>query len=119
MFFDGFNNGNYDFFELDVQTFLFKFVMSFHFHFVSYLASRFLTLTLAYVFFFFWCYSGCKHKSHWNCNKVDIGRDKSDSLSSDLVFSFSCSDLCHHTVKLPEQGKFNVINCISRMLVMV
>lgn len=50
MFFDGFNNGNYDFFELDVQTFLFKSVISFHFHFVSYLASRFLTLTLAYVF---------------------------------------------------------------------
>ncbi|KAJ6739210.1 hypothetical protein OIU74_004051 [Salix koriyanagi] len=59
--------------------------------------------------------NGCKHKSHWNCNKADIGRDKSDSLSSDMVFSFSCSDLCHHTVKLPEQGKFNVINCISQM----
>lgn len=49
--------------------------------------------------------SGCKHKGHWNCNKTYTGWNQSNSLSSNLVFSYSCSCLCHYTVKLFEQGE--------------
>lgn len=62
--------------------------------------------------------SGCKHKGHWNCNKTYTGWNQSNSLSSNLVFSYSCSCLCHYTVKLFEQGKSTTISigsvsCIS------
>ncbi|TYH37383.1 hypothetical protein ES332_D12G036400v1 [Gossypium tomentosum] len=48
--------------------------------------------------------TGCKHQSHRNCYKAYIGWDKSDGLSSNLVFSYSCRNLCHYTIKLPQQG---------------
>lgn len=56
-------------------------------------------------------YAGCKHKGHWNCNKTYTGRHKPNSLSSNLVFSYSCSNLCHYSVKLFEQGEFLFTLC--------
>jgi len=35
----------------------------------------------------FIAFSGGEHKSHWNCNKAYTWWNKSNSLSSDLVFS--------------------------------
>lgn len=46
-------------------------------------------------------YSDCEHKGRWNCNKANIWWNKSNSLSSDLVFCYSGSNRCHYTVELP------------------
>lgn len=54
---------------------------------------------------YFECYHvGSQYKGYWYCNKAYFGGDQSNWISPDLVFLFSCSNLCDRTVKLSQQG---------------
>ncbi|KAL0356612.1 UNVERIFIED_CONTAM: putative magnesium transporter NIPA6 [Sesamum calycinum] len=56
------------------------------------------------------CDYGCKHKGNRDSNKTYFGGDQSIWIRSDLVFPFSCSNLCDNTVKLSEQESFSYLS---------
>lgn len=50
---------------------------------------------------------GCEHKGDRDCHQAHLGGGQSIQICTDLVFPYSCSSLCYHTVELFKQGSEN------------
>ncbi|WRX09188.1 Magnesium transporter NIPA - like 1 [Theobroma cacao] len=60
---------------------------------------------------------GNEHKSHWYCDKANIGGHKSGEILSNLDLCNGCNYLYHHSVKLSEHGKhFQIIANLYKAL---
>lgn len=105
LFFNGFTYGN-------CVSSVWEYLILLGFY-VSLPDKLFANVSTVWAFETFSCHHvGFKHKGNWNCDRAYPTGEKSNCISSDLVFRISCSYLCGHAVELSEQGDNSWINSI-------